>query len=186
LTIWYFLKFILSLPAATNTRRFEFIFCSQTEILLLAFFLEFTQTHILEPTSTEDWEYFHNGYFLNISAHDHIRAETPTCDQIGILKGAFQCCADNNTGECTVLKSYSQLCDHFYHFWSFLTAARSVLGTSHWRRTLTLNQLCNVDSWPDIGEEDGKKYEAMCRTNQHNPQVHPEVENGEDLTLGKG
>ena len=106
--------------------------------------------------------------------------------------------------------------------------AWSVLGTSHRRRTLALNQLCNVDSendenviltsainigrgpWPDVGEEDGKENEAVCRTNQHNTQVHPatlsvidfvvrckmyifenvlnwpEVENGEDLTLGKG
>ena len=69
-------------------------------------------------------------YFVNISPHDHIMAETPSCDQTRIGKG-----------ECTIYNlSHFQLCDHFlsllvfvhqlYQSWGLLTGGGLWLSIS--------------------------------------------------------
>lgn len=38
----------------------------------------------------------------------------------------------------------------------------------------------------DKGEQDGQEDKAVSGANQHNSQVHPEIEDLENLRLGKG
>ena len=51
------------------------------------------------------------------------------------------------------------------------------MGSDGHRSTSTgagVQQLGNVDSRSNVGEDDRQKNETMSSTNQHDPQIHPE------------